>query len=99
MSGRSTSQTFMYAGENELCDCIIDKFLEYPAIMGTANVGTLKLFSSRCAEYEKFKVFFSNPSDCYPRRNSKFKMIKTYINLHRISCSSGPPYTTVSNST
>lgn len=77
MSGRSTSQTFMYAGENELCDCIIDKFLEYPAIMGTANVGTLKLFSSRCAEYEKFKVFFSNPSDCYPRRNSKFKMIKT----------------------
>lgn len=48
----------MYAGENELCDCIIDKFLEYPAIMGTANVGTLKLFSSRCAEYEKFKVFF-----------------------------------------
>lgn len=73
VSGRSTSQTFMYAGENELCDYII----EYPAIMGTANVGTLKLFSSRCAEYEKFKVFFSNPSDCYPRRNSKFKMIKT----------------------
>lgn len=33
VSGRSTSQTFMYAGENELCDCIIDKFLEYPAIM------------------------------------------------------------------
>lgn len=57
--------------------CAIALFLEYPAIMGTANVGTLKLFSSRCAEYEKFKVFFSNPSDCYPRRNSKFKMIKT----------------------
>lgn len=61
MSGRSTSQTFMYAGENELCDCIIDKFLEYPAIMGTANVGTLKLFSSRCAEYDvrkNLKYFF-----------------------------------------
>lgn len=59
------------------CVIALFKFLEYPAIMGTANVGTLKLFSSRCAEYEKFKVFFSNPSDCYPRRNSKFKMIKT----------------------
>lgn len=61
MSGRSTSQTFMYAGENELCDCIIDKFLEYPAIMGTANVGTLKLFSSRCAKYDvrkNLKYFF-----------------------------------------
>lgn len=55
---------------------LLTSFLN-PAIMGTANVGTLKLFSSRCAEYEKFKVFFSNPSDCYPRRNSKFKMIKT----------------------
>lgn len=39
MSGRSTSQTFMYAGENDLCVCIIDKFNEYPAVMDTANVG------------------------------------------------------------
>lgn len=29
----------MYAGENDLCVCIIDKFNEYPAIMDTANVG------------------------------------------------------------
>lgn len=39
VSGRSTSQTFMYAGENDLCVCIIDKFNEYPAVMDTANVG------------------------------------------------------------
>lgn len=34
----------MYVGENELCDCIIDKFFEYLVIMGIVNVGILKLF-------------------------------------------------------
>lgn len=66
----------MYVGENELCDCIIDKFFEYLVIMGIVNVGILKLFVLWCMEYEKFKVFFLNLFDCYLCCNLKFKMIK-----------------------